>query len=64
MYDQQISNDFDNESTWTGTTKVTCSWIRKIGEFYLVYTLVYTLASTNINQSTPNFVKIYTTIRP
>ena len=25
--------------------------------------LVYTLASTNINQSAPNFVKIYMTIR-
>ena len=25
--------------------------------------LVYTLASTNINQSTPNFVKMYMTIR-
>ena len=27
------------------------------------YDFVYTLASTNINQSAPNWVKIYTTIR-
>ena len=45
MYDQQISNEFYYESTWTGTTWVICSWIRKIAEF----DLVYTLASTNIN---------------
>ena len=29
----------------------------------LVYHFVYTLASTNINQSAPNLVKIYITIR-
>ena len=28
-----------------------------------VFDLVYTLASTNINQSAPNFVKIYMTMR-
>ena len=31
----------------------------KIAESYFVYTL----ASTNINQSAPNFVKMYVTIR-
>ena len=31
----------------------------KIAEFYFVYTL----ASTNINQSAPNLVKMYMTIR-
>ena len=25
MYDQQISNEFGYESTWTGTTSVNCS---------------------------------------
>ena len=45
--------------TWTWTTGVICSWIRKIDEF----DLVYTVASTNINQSASNFVKIYMTIR-
>ena len=29
-----------------------------------VFQFVYTLASTNINQSAPNLVKIYMTIRP
>ena len=28
------------------------------------YDFVYTLSSTNINQSTPNLVKMYMTIRP
>ena len=59
MYDQQILSEFDYEFTRTGTTRVICSLIRKIAEF----DLVYTLASTNINQSAPNFVKIYITIR-
>ena len=58
-YDQQISKEFDYESTWTGTVGVTCSWILKIAEF----DLFYTRASTNINQSASNFVKIYMIIR-
>ena len=29
-----------------------------------IFQFVYTLASTNINQSAPNLVKIYMTIRP
>ena len=30
----------------------------------LLYFTLFTLASTNINQSAPNLVKIYTTLRP
>ena len=35
----------------------------KFAESDFVYTLVYTLLSTNINQSAPNLVKMYVTIR-
>ena len=36
---------------------------RKIAESDFVYTSIYTLASTNINQSASNLVKMYVTIR-
>ena len=55
IYDKQISNEMDYESTWNGTIKVVCSWISKITEF----ALVYTLASANINQAAPNCVSKY-----
>ena len=40
-------------------SRVICPWIRKFSTF----NFVYTLASTSIDQSAPNLVKIYMTIR-
>ena len=52
IYVQQNLNEFDHASDWTGTTGVICSRIGKIATF----NFVYSLASTNINQSAPNLV--------
>ena len=58
IYDHKISDEFDFGSNRTRTTGVICPLIKKIAIFHFVYTL----ASTNINQSAPNLVKIYMTI--
>ena len=47
-------NEFDHGSDWTGTTGVICFELGKIATF----DFVYSLASTNINQSAPNLVTI------
>ena len=52
IYNHKISDELDYESNRTGIRK-------KIAEF----DFVYTLASTNINQSVPNLVTMYMTIR-
>ena len=59
IYDHKIWDELDYGSNRTRTSGVICPWIRKIAIFHFVYTL----ASTNINQSAPNLVKIYITIR-
>ena len=59
IYDHKMSNEFDFGFNWTRTTRVFCPWMKKIAIFHLVYTL----ASTDINQSAPNLFKIYMTIR-
>ena len=59
VYDHKISDEFDYGSNRTRTSGVICLGLKKIAIFHFVYTL----ASTNINQSAPNLVKIYMTIR-
>ena len=59
MYDQQISNEFDYWSSLTEQPELFAVELRKNVEF----DFICTLASTNINQSAPKFVKIYVTIR-
>ena len=59
IYDRKISDVWF--WVWLDhNTQVICPWIKKIAMFHFVYTL----ASTNINQSAPNMVKIYMTISP
>ena len=40
-------------------SQVICPWIRKVA----IFDFVYTLASANMNQSAPNFVTVWMTIR-
>ena len=47
-----------NESNWTGTTELFALELGKIAAF----DFVYSLASTNINQSAPNLVTVNTSI--
>ena len=54
-----ISNEFDYGSNRTRTSGVICPRLRKNAIFHFVYTVAYTI----INQSAPNLVKIYMTIR-
>ena len=56
---QQNLNEFDHGSNWTRTTRVIWSWIVKIAAF----DFVYSLTSTNINQSAPNMVTMNMNIR-
>ena len=46
-------------SNRTRIVRVICPWIRK----FAIFDFVYILASTDINQSAPNLVKMYVTIR-
>ena len=55
----KILDEYDYGFNRTRTSGVICPWIRKIA----IFQFVYALASTNINQSVPNPVKIYMTIR-
>ena len=57
--DHKISDEFDYGFNWTRTSGVIYPWIRNIAIFHFVYTP----ASTNMNQSAPNLVKVYMTIR-
>ena len=59
IYAHKVSDEFDSWTNRIRISKVICPWIGKIIES----DCVYTLASTNIDQSTPNLVKIYMTIR-
>ena len=52
IYVQQNLNEFDHGSNWTGTTGVIALELGKIA----TVDFVYSLASTNINQSAPNLV--------
>ena len=52
IYDYKISDKFDYGSNWTRTPELFALDLGKIAEF----DVVYTLASTNINQSAPNLV--------
>ena len=59
IYVQQNLNEFDHGSNWSGKTGVICSWIGKnccIG-------LLTLLHPKNINQSAPNLVTMYMSIR-
>ena len=58
IYVQQNLNEFDHGSNWTGTTELFALELGKIAAF----DFVYSLASTNINQSTPNLVTMNTSI--
>ena len=59
VYDHEISDEFDYGSNQTRSVRVICPLMGKIA----IFDFVYTLASTNINQSAPNSVKIYMIIR-
>ena len=59
LYAHNVSDEFDFGANRNRTSGVICPWIWKIAES----DFVYTLASTNINQSAPNLVKMYVTIR-
>ena len=59
IYDHKISDEFDYGSNRTRIKGVICPWLKKSAIFHFVHTL----ASTNINQSAPNLVKIYMIIR-
>ena len=59
IYAHKVSDEFDYGTYWIRISGVICPWIWKISES----DIVYTLASTNIDQSTPNLVKMYVTIR-
>ena len=52
IYVQQNLNEFDHGSDWTGTTGLFALELGKIATF----DFVYSLASTNINQSAPSLV--------
>ena len=52
IYVQQNLNEFDHGSNWTRTTGVIALELGKIA----AVDFVYSLASTNINQSAPNLV--------
>ena len=60
IYDYKISDEFDYWSNRTRTSGVICPWIRKKKA---IFHFVFTLASTNINQSAWNLIKIFMTIR-
>ena len=59
LYDNEILDEFDYWSNWTGTTGVIALELGKIAAF----DFVCSLASTNINQSAPNLVTMYMSIR-
>ena len=59
IYAHKVSDEFDYRTSWTRTSGVICPSIWKNCWIWLVYTL----ASTNIDQSAPNLVKMYVTIR-
>ena len=59
VYDNKISDEFDNGTNWTRTVPVVCRKIRKFATF----DFVYTLSSTNIDQSVQNLATIYMPIR-
>ena len=67
IYDTEILDEFDYGSILTVTSGVICLWIRKnccIRLGTIAETdIIYTLASTNINQSAPNLVTMYMSIR-
>ena len=58
-YDHKISDEVDYGCNQTRTVWVICLWIRK----FAMFDFVYTLASANINQSVPNCIAVYMTIR-
>ena len=55
----KISDEFAYGSNRTRTVSVICPWIRK----FAIFDFVYTLASTNIDQSVPNLATIYIPIK-
>ena len=59
IYDQQISDKFNHGYNRTRTFELFALELKEIAEF----DFVYTLASTNINQSAPDLVKMYVAIR-
>ena len=59
IYAHKVWDEFDSGTNRIRTSKVICPWIWKNCRIWLVYTL----ASTNIDQLTPNLVKMYMTIR-
>ena len=59
MYDQQISDKFNYGIIGPEHSALFALELEKIAEF----DFVYTLASTNINESAPNLVEMYVTIR-
>ena len=59
IYTHKVSHEFDYRTNRIRTSRVICPWIWKNCRIWLCYTP----ASTNINQSAPNLVKMYMTIR-
>ena len=59
IYAYKVSDEFDYGTNRTRLSAVICPWIGKIAES----DFVYTLASTNYNQSAPKLVKMYVIIR-
>ena len=59
MGQTRVLDKFDYRSNQTRTVQVICPWIRK----FAIFDFVHTLASANIDQSVPNLVKMYVTIR-
>ena len=61
IYDNEILDEFSYESDLTVTSGIIFPWIRKNCLIWLC--LTFTLASTNNNQSVPNLVIMYGTVR-
>ena len=59
IYTHKVLDEFDYGLNWSRKSGVICPWIGKIAE----YDFVYSLSSTNIDQSAPNLVKMYVIIR-
>ena len=64
IYAQKVSDEFNSGTNRIGTSGVICPWIWKNCWIWLcLHSSIYNIASTNIDQSAPNLVKMYVTIR-
>ena len=60
IYAYKVSDEFDYWLNWTRTSGVICPWIWKNCWWWLY---LHSISSTTIDQSAPNVIKMYMTIR-